>query len=412
MATNLEWVSARSMAPHAPFDLKTLCFHRRPPAGQTVRLYAVGDIGLFGRAKVTAEKEGFPKLFQEAASLLHTGDIVFGNLETPLLDWFSDASCFAGGQGSVESLKVGGFTLLHLANNHIHDFGPRGLASTLQNLREAGIAPLGAADSDHRARQLVRTDKKGLRIGWLGCGRTLQHQGDHGPRFWEFDHDELLSAVRQARSEVDVLIVSIHTGLMYLDFPHPVQKTLAERMLAERVNLVLMHHAHVLQGVQTRNGCVICHSLGNFLFDSQGGAVRANVMKKEQEEGAVFLFDLDRKGVCLAAAMPTYADDDCCVRWATGPRGTRILSRLASISVALENGYLPFFWGQRLRRHLGITIRLVWHHVSHGNWAIVVAMLVELLAGFCREAHLDFLMRFFGRLAGRPLTRNVQDASP
>jgi len=376
MTQNLEWVSARSMAAHVPFGLKALCFHRRPPAGQTVRLYAVGDIGLFGRAGTTAEREGYAKLFQEVGPLLHTGDIVFGNLETPLLDWSPEESCFAAGRGSVESLKAGGFTLLHLANNHIYDLGTRGLTSTIVALEDTGIVPLGVGENRWQARQIVRTDRKGLRIGWFGCGRTLQLQAENGPHFYEFDHDELLEGVRQVRSEVDVLIVSIHIGLMYLDFPHPDHRALAERILAEGADLILMHHAHVLQGVEVADkGGVICHNLGNFLLDWEEGNISSTVMISEQKEGAVFLFDIDEEGICLAAALPTFIGDGCCVHWASGERGTAVLERLIRVSHALKGDYEPRFWHQRSQRNTGLIIEELWFHLCRGHWIVLLGML-------------------------------------
>jgi poly-gamma-glutamate synthesis protein (capsule biosynthesis protein) len=59
-----------------------------------------------------------------------------------------------------------------------------------------------------------------------------------------------MPAVIQAQTDVDALIVSIHIGLMYIDYPRPQHKAMAERLMAAGADLILMHHAHVLQGVQ------------------------------------------------------------------------------------------------------------------------------------------------------------------
>ena len=48
-------------------------------------------------------------------------------------------------------------------------------------------------------------------------------------------------------------------------------------------------------------------------------------MLREQNEGAVFVFDLDQHGVGAAAAFPTCIDEECRVRWAAGERGLQIL---------------------------------------------------------------------------------------
>src|SRR5262249_46709931 len=149
-------------------------------------------------------------------------------------------------------------------------------------VRNVGIVPLGAGDNLAAAKQLIRTDMNEMRIGWLGCGRTLLPQEDKGSRYWEFNDQELLAGIAQGRSGINVLIVSIHIGLMYIDYPRPGHKIMAEQLMAAGADLILMHHAHVLQGVQiTSQGRVCCYNLGNFLYDWEEGDVQAPVMLRE-----------------------------------------------------------------------------------------------------------------------------------
>lgn len=61
-------------------------------------------------------------------------------------------------------LKKSGFKLIHLANNHVYDYGQAGLVVTLDAIRNAGLVPLGAGENTSAAQRLVRTDMKGLRI--------------------------------------------------------------------------------------------------------------------------------------------------------------------------------------------------------------------------------------------------------
>jgi len=75
--------------------------------------------------------------------------------------------------------------------------------------------------------------------------------------------------------------------------------------------------------------CVLLH-LGYFVFDWTEGDVRAPIMVREQNEGAVFRFVLDRNGVAQAAALSIWLDHNCTVHWASGRRGVEILNRLAS----------------------------------------------------------------------------------
>jgi len=363
---------AERIAKGVPPDLPALQILQRPTAGPTVRLCAVGDIGLSGRAAATAKRWGADTLFTEVAPVLQAADITFGNLESPLAGEIAPDKMFAAPTEGAATLYKAGFNLIHLANNHVGEYGQVGLAVTLDAVCKAGMIPLGAGENLAVAQQLVRTDVNGLRIGWLGCGRTLLPQNAAGPRYWEFDEQELLAGVRQARPDVDVLIVSMHIGLMFLDYPHPDHKALAERLTQAGVDLILMHHAHVLQGIEVgESGRVCCYNLGNFVYDHLEVNVLTKAMLDEQQESAVFIFDLDVQGVASLAVLPTRLDAECCMRWAVQEHGDKILRRLQRISLGLNTDYQREFDRQRVERNFGDILRVLVFHARRGNWAYV-----------------------------------------
>ena len=369
----LSIVDAQSVDENTPQALMALRISQRSTIGQSVSVCAVGDIGLSGRAAVTAKRRGEDALFAEIAPCLRGADVAFGNLEYPLTSEIAAGKMFAAPIGGAAALRKAGFKLLHLANNHVGEYGQTGLAATLDAVRKADMTALGAGDDLTAAHEVRRTDVNGVRIGWLGCGRTLLRQNENGPRYWEFDEKELLAAVVRVRSNLDVLIVSIHTGLMYLDYPRPEHKVMAEELMAAGADLILMHHAHVLQGVQlTSEGQLACYNLGNFLLDWREGNVQTPIMLKEQNEGAVFRFVLDRQGVAEATALPIWLDDDCRVHWAIGSRGKEILDRLVRISRDLEGDFVPAFERQRAERNTGAILKVIAFHARRGNWAYVL----------------------------------------
>jgi hypothetical protein len=390
-------VQAEEVTKSVPPNLLALQILQRSTTGPTVRLCAVGDIGLSGRAAATAKRLGADTLFAEVAPVLQAADISFGNLESPLAGEIAPGKMFAAPTEGAGALYKAGFDLIHLANNHVGEYGQVGLAATLDEVCKAGLLPLGAGESLEVAQQMVRTDVNGLRIGWLGCGRTLLPQNAAGPRYWEFDEQELLTAVLRARPDVDVLIVSIHIGLMFLDYPHPHHKALAERLMQAGVDLVLMHHAHVLQGIQVaESGRVCCYNLGNFVYDHLEVNVLTKAMLDEQQESAVFIFDLDAQGVASLAVLPTWLDAECCMRWAVQERGDKILRRLQRISLGLNTDYQREFDRQRVERNFGDTLRVLAFHARRGNWAYVFDNL--------RHARLEHLRQVIRYVLG-PLLR-------
>ena len=383
--TGFRIVPARALLPELPADLSAILFHERAPVGHTVRVCAVGDSGLSGQVGRTGSELGYGALLREVAPLLQSAAAAFANLEGTLIERPRDA-LFAAPPAAAEALRQAGVTIVHLANNHVYDFGPTGLASTLAAAAGANLVALGAGDDAAASRRLVRTECRGVRVGWLGCGRTLLPQ-DTGARFWEFDEQELLSAIRKARPSVDVLIASVHIGFMYLDYPHPDHRAMAQRCAAAGADLVLMHHPHVLQGIETTpDGKILCYSLGNFLFDWKEGLITNHVVVQEQNEGAVFVFDLDRSGVVRAAAVPTRSDEGCCVRWAGGDRGDAILDRLLRISRHLGGDYAAAFWRQRSERNTKHVLRMLRFYIVHGEWRSVWRMFTKV-----RRHHLRML---------------------
>jgi hypothetical protein len=394
----LELIKARTIEDCLPSNLSALRLMDVPTVGPSLRLCAVGDIGLSGRVGASLSRPGgSDRLLAEVAPLLKTVDISFGNLETPLTGDIAQGQLFSAPVAGAAMLKKSGFSLIHLANNHVYDYGQAGLVATMAATRNAGLIELGAGAQLSDAKQLVRTDVRGIRVGWLGCGRTLVTQSESGPNYWEFDEEELYSAVQRDRAEVDLLIVSIHIGLMHMDYPRPEHKIMAEKLLEAGAHLILMHHAHVLQGVQvTSKSAVCCYNLGNFLFDWEEGNVKLPVLVREQNEGAVFHFVVDGNGVAQATAFPIWVDEDCVVRWATGERGLEILGRLARISRDLESDYDLAFKRQRAERHTSSIVKVIWFHLCRGNLAFVVESARKV-----RLEHFGMIVRWLGGVARR-----------
>jgi len=149
---------SKSLFGEVPDDLPGLLIACRPKAGLTDRLCAVGDIGLSGRAATTANADGAGRLFAEVAPVVRTAHLCFGNLETPLAEWNRSAQdvcrarewrftrtryaraafgCNANRDHYGATLRQAGFSILHLANNHVGEYGQAGLITTLaiNNLR-------------------------------------------------------------------------------------------------------------------------------------------------------------------------------------------------------------------------------------------------------------------------------------
>jgi hypothetical protein len=84
------------------------------------------------------------------------------------------------------------------------------------------------------------------------------------------DEAQVLAAVRAAKAQCDMLVISVHWGTEYAPAPRPEDVDLAHKMMDAGASVIVGHHPHVLQPIETYTTsdgrmAVIFYSLGNFL---------------------------------------------------------------------------------------------------------------------------------------------------
>jgi len=250
-----------------------------------ILINVVGDIMLGGSAMGTFEKSGYDYPFDETAPYFRAGDVNFANLETPVT---REGEPIAGKQftfrmspDAVPSLAKVGFNLLSLANNHIMDYGEKGLAQTLSILRAYHVGFSGAGPNEAQARLPAVIRVKGKKIALLAYSAVLPasfYAGkDRAGTAFAFE-ESLRSDIPLARKESDFLIVSFHWGRELQSFPEEYQIRLAHRAIDLGADLIVGHHPHVLQGIEVYQGRPIFYSLGNFAFSSYSPSVHSSIL--------------------------------------------------------------------------------------------------------------------------------------
>ncbi len=215
-------------------------------------------------------------IFNAVAHVLAGHDIVFGNLEGPLLDGM-DASTKCNGRSNCYSfrtptryakhLKRAGFNVMNIANNHASDFGEPGREGTVKTLEEAGILPVGGP----KTAVLVIKDRRVAVVGFSTSTSTPYS-------YSLLDIEGAKDIIRRLDRENDIIIVSFHGGAEGKDaqrVPHGLERFLGEdrgdvRRFAHAVidagaDLVIGHGPHVLRAMEIYKGRLIAYSLGNFL---------------------------------------------------------------------------------------------------------------------------------------------------
>src|SRR5689334_3117795 len=109
--------------------------------------------------------------FSEVKPLFAGADLVLVNLECPFTgrgEPIPKNFNFRARPSTVSVLIDAGVRAVSLANNHLMDFGPDGVADTIATLDAAGIAHFGAGANLAEARRPAIVEVGGLKIAFLG----------------------------------------------------------------------------------------------------------------------------------------------------------------------------------------------------------------------------------------------------
>jgi poly-gamma-glutamate capsule biosynthesis protein CapA/YwtB (metallophosphatase superfamily) len=263
-------------------------------AGEAITIAAVGDIMMgsdYPEAKLPPrDGEG---IFEAVKQAFSGQDIVFGNLEGPLLEGGRSTKCeklsrcfaFRTPTRYVRYLREAEFTTVSVANNHASDFGDEGRESTLRTLASAGIQAAGG-------KAVARFTIKGKKIALAGFSYSTPSRYS----FSLLDIPEAVRIVRDLKKENDLVIVSFHGGAegetaqhltgkaeVFMGEERGDEMSFAHAVVDAGADLVIGHGPHVLRALQVYRGKLIVYSLGNFLgyerFNINGPSGRSIVLQ-------------------------------------------------------------------------------------------------------------------------------------
>jgi hypothetical protein len=292
-----------------------------------MRLALAGDT-MLGRGVAEAISRGQSLVAAEVAAVAAEADLFVLNLECCISAggkrWPDPHKpFFFRAPPEAASLLAGlGVDCVSLANNHALDFGYEALLETLDHLRDAGIASVGAGTNAAEARAPVVLDAAGTR---LGVAAFADHPADFaaGPAGPGIAYADLrgegapawvLESLRDL--DADVKLVTPHWGPNMTAAPLSYVRDAAAALVDAGATLVAGHSAHVFQGVAGR----VLYDLGDFLDDYAVDAELRNDL------GLLFLVTLDEGGPHRIEAVPLKLDY-CYTRLATRDEAAWIAHR-------------------------------------------------------------------------------------
>ena len=278
------------------------------PRPETRRIMAVGDVNPCRHLAQVLLTEDISNKGASLLNLLHGADLVVGNLEGVI------TSCEQKNPGQVWNLKMppvlrsllSPFDGFSLANNHIYDFGLKGLTDTFDNLDALSIKYCGAGRNAREAGRPAIFDLDGFRVSMIGMTdknwhpSSFSHPGTHNWR-----GKKTADAIRNLRQKSDFVVAQIHQGYEFLNYPGPEEMQAAKRAIDAGADLVLGHHSHYIMGVTRRGKGAIAYGLGDFLLDKQ------HIPEAYREKAricAVFQFEIARHQVLDWRITPCKTD--------------------------------------------------------------------------------------------------------
>lgn len=262
---------------------------------EKVEIILTGDV-MLGRSVMAKSLEvgdnSYP--FRKVGDVLREADLVFINLENPIISdcpISSEGFIFCASPEMIEGLVFGGVDIVNLANNHSKNYGEEGLQETVAILKNKNIDFTGFDE-------LLIREVRGVRFGFVGFDFTTRAPKEEDYDFIDF-----------STTQVDVLIVAVHWGVEYTQYPTNSQRDWAKMIVNSGAEVIVGHGPHWVQEMEYIEGPTspdglrgvkkpVYYSLGNFIFDQ--------MWSEETKKGLAVRLTFEGDKLVKEEKLPTY----------------------------------------------------------------------------------------------------------
>jgi len=255
------------------------------PGPRTVTMAFSGDVlvhsPIWRQAERWAQEAGrpgydFSPFFALTRPLVESVDLAVCHLEVPLRLPGREPSThplYGAPAEVIAGIASGGYDHCSTASNHTLDQGTLGIDLTVAEFERVGITQSGMARSPDDIEPRVTTVATAsgpvavslLSYTWSFNG--LQLPADEPWRSALIDPDRIVADAMKARTRgAELVVVSLHWGAEKVHAVTGEQRAWAEQITASgAVDLIVGHHAHVVQPIEQVNGVWVVFGLGNVL---------------------------------------------------------------------------------------------------------------------------------------------------
>ncbi len=248
------------------------------PAPVTMSLAFAGDVLIHSQVwkAATVHNGGdgydFTPMFKRVQPLIESADLAICHLEVPLVSPGEKPTTnplYSAPTELAFAIKNAGFDRCSTASNHTFDKGAKGIKATLNEFDALGLGQAGMARTPDEIEPKVFS-VKGINVTHLSY--TYGFNGISAPngetwRSARIDPARILADAQKARDlGAHVVIASMHWGRETQTELSEFQKTNADAITKSGlIDLVIGHHAHVVQKIEKVNGAWTIFGLSNLI---------------------------------------------------------------------------------------------------------------------------------------------------
>ncbi|HEX7746337.1 MAG TPA: CapA family protein, partial [Micromonosporaceae bacterium] len=269
-----------------------------PPAKlRHLTVLAAGDIlihpAVAEQARTDARRSGrgrfdFFPMFRQVSPRISGADLALCHLEVPLGEPagpFAGYPLFNAPPQVVDGIRQAGYDGCSVASNHTLDQGEPGVVRTIKALEAAGLGHTGSARNGREAATPRIYDRSGVRVAHLSY--TMNFNGLRRPagRDWlanPIEPAKILAAAKRARAAgAQIVVLSLHWGTEYRHEPNADQQRWARQLITSPdIDLIVGHHAHVVQPFQRYGDKWVVFGMGNQLAGQRSADTREGVLAR------------------------------------------------------------------------------------------------------------------------------------